>query len=721
MTDTEIFGYVEGIVYRNEESGFTVAKLKEPKKQELTYIVGALSLIQPGESLRCRGNWKRHLQYGIQFEVTSFTATAPADVIGIQKYLESGMIKGIGRVYAERIVNTFGINTLEIIDQQPDSLLKIEGLGPKRVEKIKTCWYEQRQVREVMVFLRNHQVSPSLAQKIFRAYGEESILKVQTNPYGMAKDIFGIGFKTADQIGRNLGIPDNAPVRIDAGIEHTLWELSHEGNVCYPYHEFIQQAIIRLNISQQEVEERIIELIKRGDVVTEQGLLWIRSLYLCEIGIARELARLLSSQVLFPRIPPEPAITWAAKQWNISFAKEQAEAIATTLKEKVHIITGGPGTGKSTITKAILSILQKRTKKILLAAPTGRAAKRITEITGMAAFTIHSLLEMSFEKGGFKKNRQNPLDCHVLIVDEASMIDTQLMHHLLKAVPPESQLIIIGDSDQLPSVGPGNVLKDLITSNCIPTTRLKVIFRQAAHSRIIVNAHRINGGEFPDLSSAPKNDFFFIHKETPEEVLQCIVELVSKRLPATYRFHRFTDIQVLAPMKKGVIGIENLNVTLQQILNPSDTPLRHMGRQFHIGDKVMQIRNNYQKDVFNGDVGRVSLIDEVEHYVEILFETKRVRYEFSEIDELTLAYAVSIHKYQGSESPCIVIPIHTTHFKLLHRNLIYTGITRGKKLVVLVGTKKALAIAIKNDEIQKRHTNLHNTLRTFLPYNIASS
>lgn len=710
----EIFGYIEGIVYSDDVKGFTVARLKEPKKQDLTCIVGTLPSIQPGESLRCRGTWKRHAQHGVQFEVQSFEVTAPGDALGIQKYLESGMIKGIGPVYAKRIVEAFGLKTLDIIDQDPDKLLEIQGLGEKRTEKIKSCWKEQKQVREVMVFLRGHQVSPTLAQKIFRTYGEQSIEKVKSNPYAMAKEIFGIGFKTADQIGSNLGIPHNSAVRIDSGIEHTLWELSNDGHLCYPQEELFKETAERLSVTIEEISSRVELLIQRGELVRERELIWVKPLYLAEVGIARELARLSQGSTALRAVDITKAIPWVEEQLKIVFAPEQAEAVAATLNDKIHVITGGPGTGKSTITKAILTILSKLTKNILLAAPTGRAAKRMMEITGFASSTIHSLLEMNFEAGGFKRNRQNPLLCDLIIIDEASMIDTQLMHHLLKAIPTHSKMVLIGDIDQLPSVGPGNVLKDLIASDRLPITQLKQIFRQAAGSRIITNAHLINQGLFPDLTTGPKNDFFFITKEEPEEILECIVDLVTTRLPKTYRFHRFDEIQVLAPMKRGIIGTENINSVLQSRMNPSPHPLMRMGRQFHVGDKVMQIRNNYQKEVFNGDVGRITTIDLSEQTIEVLFEGKKVGYDFSEMDELLLAYAVSIHKYQGSECSCIVIPVHTSHFKMLHRNLLYTGVTRGKNLVVLVGSKKALAIGVKNDEVKKRHTGLKEAVQQFL-------
>lgn len=711
----QIFGYVENIVFADEEKGFTVARLKEPKKRELTCIVGVMPGIQPGESLRCDGVWKQHPQHGVQFEVKGFETQAPSDLVGIQKYLESGMIKGIGPVYAERIVKHYGLKTLDVIDQDPGMLMEVPGLGKKRVERIRACWQEQRHIRDVMVFLRGHQVSPALAQKIFRAYGERSIEKVKSNPYGMAKDIFGIGFLTADRIGSAVGISHDSPLRIDAGITHMLWELSNEGHVCYPAEELLKTCAEVLGVETAAVQDRLQYLTKYEEIVQEDGMVWVKPLYLCEIGIARELAHLLSSHAAIRKVDAEKATAWVEKLLNIAFAPEQKEAVAQAVNSKVHLITGGPGTGKSTITKGILSILSKLTSKILLAAPTGRAAKRMSEITGYKAVTIHSMLEMDFQKGGFKRGRDNPLECDVLIIDEASMIDTQLMHNLLRAVPSHAKLLMIGDVDQLPSVGPGSVLKDLIDSERLSVTRLKTIFRQAAGSRIIVNAHKINAGEFPDISPQADSDFFFLNKESQEEVLNCIVDLVATRLPKTYRLNRFEDIQVLAPMKKGTIGTENLNLVLQAALNPSTHALQHMGRSFHVGDKVMQIRNNYQKEVYNGDIGRVTAIDLTERTMATVFEDREVIYEFSEVDELILAYAVSIHKYQGSECPCIVMPVHSAHFKMLQRNLLYTGVTRGKKLVVLVGTTKAISMGVSNDDVVKRHTGLKKRLVSNIP------
>ncbi len=711
----EIYGFIDSIVFTESERGFTVARLKEPKKKELTCIVGVMPSVQAGETIRCKGGWKIHPEYGQQFEVKSFTIQLPSDLLGMQKYLESGMIKGIGPVYAERIVKCFGLDTLEIIDKDPDRLLEVPGIGGKRVEKIKACWQDQQSIREVMIFLRGHGVSPSYAQKIFKNYGEKSIEKVRTNPFQLAKEIHGMGFKTADSIAQGLGIPTDSPARIDAGIEHTLWELSNDGHVCFPLQKLIPEVEEILQVPKDLIEKRIQALVDKQDLVKQNDVIWVRPLFLTEIGIARELARLTQSFCRIRPVDVTKALEWVQQRLKIELAPEQKAAVAHGVKEKVLIVTGGPGTGKSTITQAILAISEKITTRILLAAPTGRAAKRMTEITRKKAFTIHSLLEVDFATGKFKRNKDNPLPCDLFIVDEASMIDTQLMNHLLKAIPAEARVIFIGDVDQLPSVGPGNVLKDMIQSERVTVIQLKKIFRQAAGSLIVTNAHRINQGEFPDISFHPHGDFQFIEAENPEDIVKIILDLVAHRLPKSHRFHRFDDIQVLSPMKRGPIGSESLNMVLQQQLNPSPTPLSRFGRCFHIGDKVMQIRNNYEKEVYNGDVGKIIEIDLTDQTLKVGFDGKVVPYDFIEIDELILAYAVSIHKYQGSECPCVIIPVHTSHFKMLFRNLLYTGLTRGKKRVVFVGTKKALAIAIRNEEVLRRHTGLKETLCQFLP------
>lgn len=714
----EIYGYIERITYQNDENGYTVAKLQEPGKKDLTIIVGSLPSVQPGETIRCKGEWKNHLVYGKQFTVESYQSEFPADVEGIKKYLGSGLIKGIGSTYATKIVEAFGASTLMVIDKEPKRLLDVEGIGKKRVAMIEACWQDQKSIREVMIFLQTHGVSPTYAQKIFKCYGAQSIKKVSDDPYCLARDIFGIGFKSADKVAIEMGIKKDSPRRIEAGIEYVLSDLSSDGHVCFPLKEFLVEAGAMLEIEAYQVEERIDHLaIEKRIVVADmtysgalQKFIWVRPLYLSEVGIAGELRRLMTETSALRNVDVEKAIDWVQKKLDIELADNQKMAVSKSLTEKVHIITGGPGTGKSTITNAILNITGALTQKICLAAPTGRAAKRMSEITGKKAQTIHSLLEFDFQKGGFKKNRTNPIDCDLIIIDEASMIDTLLMYSLLKAIANNTRVIFVGDTNQLPSVGPGNVLKDIIASKYVKVTVLTEIFRQAAGSRIITNSHKINQGIFPDIDNHSDSDFFFIEAQEKEDVLQQILSLISTRLPKKYKLDPLRDIQVLAPMKKGEIGTDNLNIVLQETLNKQKDSIQRAGKKLLIGDKVMQIRNNYKKEVFNGDIGYVRSIDSVEQTVIVNYDGKEVEYEFVELDEIMHAYAVSVHKYQGSECPCIIMPVHTTHFKLLHRNLLYTGVTRGKRLVVLVGTKKAIALAVNNDEVRRRYTGLQDAI-----------
>lgn len=709
-----VFGYIERITFQNPENGYTVAQLKEPKKRELTCIVGIMPALQPGESVSCSGQWKQHLVHGKQFEVEQYQVEAPADLMGIQKYLGSGLVKGIGPRYAARIVEKFGLETLTVIDKSPGKLEEVEGIGGKRAKQIALCWGEQKSIREVMIFLQSYGVSPLFAQKVFKTYGDQSIQKVKENPFGLARDVFGIGFKTADGLAAKMGIGKDSQQRIDAGVEHVLSELSNQGHVCYPVDEFVPVAREMLEVEPELISQRIASLQKEGRIVvtdlciegSAQPFVWVRSLYASEIGIARELLRLKNHPSFLRAVDTQKALDWVQETLKIRLASNQAKAVSSALQKKVQIITGGPGTGKSTITKAILAISEKLTSKVLLAAPTGRAAKRMSEITRKKASTIHCLLEYDFKTGGFKKNREFPLDCDLIIIDEASMIDTFLMYSLLKAIPSHARLVFVGDVNQLPSVGPGNVLKDFINSGSVAVSQLTEIFRQARGSRIITNAHRINAGIFPDIHTRANSDFFFIEAQENEEVVDTIVGLVIDRLPKKYGYDPLEDIQVLAPMKRGIIGTGNLNALLQERLASQGDPLFRGGNRYFIGDKVMQIRNNYKKEVFNGDIGRITKIDTAEQQLMIAYEGRSVAYEFYELDEVQLAYAVSVHKYQGSECPCIVMPVHTSHFKLLHRNLLYTGVTRGKKLVVLVGTKKALAIAVKNDEVKRRYTGL---------------
>lgn len=531
----QIFGIIERITFHNPENGFTVAKIKQPRKKELTTLVGVLPVLQPGENVRCFGQWKQNPSHGIQFEVSECQIEAPADLEGIKRYLASGMVQGIGPVYAEKIVKKFGLQTLEIIDLSPDLLLEIEGLGEKRVEKIKSCWSAQKNIREVMIFLQSYGISPVFAQKVFKIYAEETKEVILANPYCLAKEIRGIGFKTADDIGQKLGFALHSNQRLDAGIEYVLQELSGEGHTCYPLESFLTKAQEILGVETSLLSERISMLEQEKIIIVKEGFIWSKSLYLAETGIAREIQRLLKERCSIRVIDVERALAWVEGQLRLELALHQKEAIQKSLQEKLHIITGGPGTGKSTIIKAILTITGMLTKRIILAAPTGRAAKRMTEITKKEASTIHSLLQYDFANGGFKRNREYPLDCDLLIVDEASMIDTSLMYHLLKAIPSGARVIFVGDIHQLPSVGPGNVLKDLIESEKIPITCLTEIFRQAAGSKIITNAHRILKGEFPDLrSEGGKSDFFFIKAQDPEQIKQTILNLVLHRLPRRY-------------------------------------------------------------------------------------------------------------------------------------------------------------------------------------------
>ncbi|MFA6119076.1 MAG: ATP-dependent RecD-like DNA helicase [Parachlamydiales bacterium] len=710
-------GYIESITFLNAENGFVVAKFKENEKKDFTTIVGSMPSIQPGETLIIEGVWKNHPSFGKQFVVENYSVEIPHDIVGIQKYLESGLIKGIGPVYAEKIVKKFGKKTLNIIDLTPKRLSEVEGIGPKRIEMICKNWNDQKIIREVIIFLRTYSISATFAQKIYKIYGKSSIQKVKENPYILAKDINGIGFKIADNIASKLGFEKNSSLRISSGIEYVMFELTNLGHTCYPEDEFIEIAKKILEVEKDLIRNELKKLILKNYIIKDFlkideekiSFIWLKSFYYFEQNIAKELNRLISSNCKIRSIDNAKAIEWVEKKLKINLASNQKKAVISSIEQKVHIITGGPGTGKSTITNAILTILEKITNRICLCAPTGRAAKRLSQITNRKASTIHSLLEFDFVSGGFKRNENNPLTCDLIIIDESSMIDTLILYNLLKAIPTYAKVIFVGDIDQLPSVGPGYVLKDMITSKKIGYTKLDEIFRQAKDSKIISNAHLINKGTLPDIHGNENSDFRFIYLEDLEEIEKKIINLVEKSLPKK-GFHSLNDIQVIAPMKKGLIGIENLNTVLQDALNPSAKPLFRMGKRFHEKDKVMQIKNNYSKNVYNGDIGKIIKIDNIEQTMKIEFDEKIVKYDFSELDEITLAYAVSVHKYQGSECPCIIMPLHTTHFKLLQRNLLYTAVTRGKKLVILIGTTKALNIAIKNEEVLKRHTGLRNAL-----------
>lgn len=707
----QIFGIVERVSFKSEESGFAVLKIIQPRKKELITAIGKLSHIQAGESVRLQGNWKSHNHHGKQLEVEKAEIESPSDLYAIQKYLESGLIHGIGTKYAHCIVDTFKEKTLEIIDKEPQKLLTIKGIGKKRLLTITSSWLSQKSIREVMIFLQKYHVSPAYAQKIYKIYGTETIERMKANPFHLATHIPGIGFKTADAIAEKMGLPKNADTRIDAAIEYHLSELAGAGHTCFPLQMFLEQIEAMVSC---EVQDRIEALLQQQKIMQKEmgdtSYVWLKKFYIAENGIGKELQRLSEGSSPLRSVDHERAISWAEEQLRITLAKEQKHAVAAALSDKILIITGGPGTGKSTITKTILAITAKLTSEIILAAPTGRAAKRMSEITRRTASTIHSLLQYDFVTGGFKKGAHDPLTCDLIIVDEASMIDTHLMYHLLKAIPDHARLILVGDVNQLPSVGPGNVLKDLIESQRFSVTILKEIFRQAKGSKIITNAHMINEGIFPDLTADAEGDFFFISAEEPDAILLKIIELITTRLPKKYRLDPIDHIQVLAPMRRGVIGIDHVNHTLQKVLNPHTEKITFGDTDFIIGDKVMQIKNNYTKEVYNGDIGKIVQIDQEENTLLIRFDHKEIEYTRSCLDEIALAYATSIHKYQGSEAPCVIIPIHTSHFMMLQKNLLYTGVTRGKKLVILVGSAKAIAMAVANDKATQRHTGLKQAL-----------
>jgi exodeoxyribonuclease V alpha subunit len=716
-------GQIERITYTNPENGFTIARVRVQGQRDLITVVGNLMAPTPGEILNMKGEWVKHPKYGKQFKVVHCRSEVPASVHGIRKYLGSGLIKGLGPVMADRIVKKFGQDTLDVIENELERLAEVAGVGEKRIAMIKTAWEEQREIRAVMIFLQSYGVSSGYAAKIFKHYGNRAIAVVKENPYRLASDIFGIGFNTADKIAEKIGLARNAEVRVEAGVLYVLQELSDEGHVYYPYEQLVQKSREILTVDHEPVLKAISTLALKRQIVIEDlnrnietfkknhKAVYLAKFYTCETQIADRLNSLLTAAKAIREVKIDRAIEWVQQQLTITLAENQIKALKCALDEKLLVITGGPGTGKTTIINALLKILSRIGVKIMLAAPTGRAAKRLSETTGFDARTIHRLLEFSITKGGFQKDANSPLDCQLLVVDEASMIDTVLMHHLLKAVPLDATLIFVGDVNQLPSVGAGTVLEDMIVSNTMPVVELTEIFRQAKQSQIVINAHKINDGTLPTLTAAhPENqletDFYFIEQEDPAKLLEIILELSAKRIPRRFGFDPIDDIQVLTPMHRGVVGAGHLNRSLQDALNPRGMGIERAGRNFRPHDKVMQIRNNYDKEVFNGDIGRITRIYPDEQEVVISFDGREVVYDFSDLDEIVLAYAISVHKSQGSEYPAVIIPIHTQHYILLQRNLIYTAVTRGRKLVVMVGTRKALAIGVANDKTQKRYTHL---------------
>ena len=715
--DSSLEGVLERVVYFNEENNFTVAKLQVGKGTELATIVGNIPCPTPGETLRLRGEWIVDHKFGRQFRVGSCLTVLPSTIKGIERYLSSGLVPGIGPHLAGRLVAKFGIETLEAIDDGVQRLQEVDGIGPVRAERIVVAWQGQKQIRDIMIFLQGHGIGAGYSARIYRAYGDKAISVVKENPYRLALDISGIGFKTADRIARSMGIDPASQIRAEAGIIHLLNEMVSDGHVYYPCQELMEKAVSLLEVDRGLLDRALASLSEQGLVMIEicqnQEAVYLTPLHTAEVNVARRLRILLDWPKQLLHIDVDKAIEGAQRATGLKLAEMQKEALKKAIAGKVLVITGGPGTGKTTLVNSLLKILGRSGQRIVLASPTGRAAKRLSEITGSEAKTIHRLLEYSPSQGGFKRNEDNPLSADLVIVDEASMIDILLMNHLLKAIARTATLVLVGDVDQLPSVGPGNLLKDIIASGCVETTRLSEIFRQAQESLIVVNAHRVNRGQFPEVKSGKDEtaDFYFIERDEPEKVLELVKELCFTRLPRAFQLNPVDDVQVITPMHKGIVGVANLNAELQNLLNPAGQEIARGGRVFRTGDKVMQIKNNYDKDVFNGDIGRVAGFDIEGQSLQVRFEDRIVDYEWRELDELVLAYAISVHKSQGSEYPAVVVPVVTQHYIMLQRNLLYTAITRGKKLVVLVGSKRAIYMAVKNNKVQQRYTNLAVRLR----------
>lgn len=784
-------GILERIVYENPDTGYTVGRFSARDHAELITVVGNLASVNPGESLLLQGGWVDNARYGRQFQIEKYETILPANVVGLRKYLGSGLIKGIGPKMATRIVHKFGMDTMDIIEHEPEKLARISGIGRHRVKIIKEAWEAQREIKNVMLFLQAHDVSTTHAAKIYKTYENDAIAIVTENPYRLADDIYGIGFVTADTIAQKLGIDKDAPNRVQAGIKYVLSQKADEGHVFQHRDELVEACQAMLGQESEAIEEGVHALIETGEVIVldfadllhtgdqvavdetqgyyeissqqsavsrqeeisdahqnplttnNHSAIYLAPFYYAELGVANQFLRLLSNEGQDHNLAEattsssisDAVLTQLEQEMGIHFAPQQREAIHTAMTARAMILTGGPGTGKTTATVGMIRLFESQGKQITLTAPTGRAAKRLSETTGGEAKTIHRLLEFSPQINAFKRNRQNPLDTDVVIVDEISMVDLVLMNRLMQAIRPTTTLVLIGDIDQLPAVGAGNVLRSLIDSQRIPVIKLTEIFRQAQESMIVRNAHRINKGDFPELTGDADRNFFFIEADDPEEIVELICSLIADRLPQHYDYHPMDDIQLLCPMRRGALGTENLNKRLQEVLNLEDTtpaahplekarfgprPNRQMSQSparsrtaggFRVGDKVMQVRNNYDYDVFNGDIGRVVAIDHIDKKVRIQFPDKQVAYDTADLGELVLAYATTIHKAQGSEYPAVVIPLHTQHYLMLQRNLLYTGITRAKERVVIVGTKQALGICIRNNQVMERNSYLAERLQ----------
>jgi exodeoxyribonuclease V alpha subunit len=728
-----IQGTISRITYQHPETHYTVARLDEDGGPPIT-VVGTLFPVAEGEEIKVSGLWKRHARYGLQFQVQHWEKIDPSTLEGIEKYLGSGMIKGIGPTYAKRLVAAFGLDTLRVLSEQPLRILEVDGIGETRARRIMDAWQAQRGMQDVMVFLQGHGVGASLALRIYRVFGAGTIDQVRENPYALARQVHGIGFLLADRLAHEIGIRGDFPLRVQAGVLHVLREMAERGHCYADLASLKRNAAGLLSVEEDPVEAAVGKLAARGDLVlqeTRDGAthVYLEELYQAERRVAAAFRNLLSTpsfvqgeKIVSPwgrslggargaidLISPELFAPSA-----VILDQDQVRAIEQAVREKVLVITGGPGTGKTTLLTALLTILRRAKVSFVLAAPTGRAAKRMTESAGEEAMTIHRLLEFNPREGGFQRSEDRPLEVDFVIVDEASMVDLPLMDHLLRAIDPHSHLILVGDVDQLPSVGPGSVLRDLIDSAVVPKVVLRRIFRQDRESLIVVNAHRIlEGRSLAWGDDRDKRDFVFMARESEEEILSTVKELVRETIPRSLQLETYEIaqmIQVLTPMHRGLLGTINLNRELQSLLNPLGQALERGGFTLRVGDKVMQLRNDYDKGVFNGDLGRIGGIDREDGSLKVDFFDKMVQYESDELDEIGLAYATSVHKSQGSEYRAVVIPLHTSHYLLLHRSILYTAVTRGKKLVVLVGSRKALAMAIRNLRVEKRNTGLREKL-----------
>src|SRR5271154_850419 len=711
-------GLVERVTFHSADSGFCVLRIKARGHRDLVTVLGAAPSIAAGEYIQASGTWENHREHGVQFRATFLRVTAPTSAEGMEKYLGSGLIKGIGPTFAQRLVNAFSEAVFEVIEHAPQRLLEVEGIGPKRARRITASWSDQKVIREIMAFLQGHGVSTSRAVRIFKTYGADAIPLVSENPYRLARDINGIGFKSADLIAERLGIARTAMVRARAGIAYTLAEAMSNGHCGLAEDELLIQAEKLLEIPSSILAEALLAELATGAVVADtidaRRCIFLTHLWRAEKFIAHRLQTLIHERPPWPVIDAERALGWVEKKFGLKLAPSQRAAVALALANKLVVVTGGPGVGKTTLVNSILKIVCAKSMAVALCAPTGRAAKRLAESTGLEAKTIHRLLEADPRNGGFKRCETNPLACDLLVVDEVSMVDVPLMASLIRALPPQAGLLLVGDADQLPSVGPGRVLADIIDSAVVPIARLTEVFRQAAQSRIVVNAHRINQGQMPELNQQSKevSDFFLVEADEPDDAARKIIELVQKRIPARFGLDPIREVQVLCPMNRGRLGARALNLDLQAALNgdQSQPSVVRFGCSFRSGDKVMQTINDYDKDIFNGDLGFVQAVDPEAQELVLNFDGRLVNYDFGELDELIPAYAISIHKSQGSEYPAVVIPLSTQHYLMLRRNLIYTGITRGKRLVVLVGQRKALAIAVRNSQAQRRWSKLNQWL-----------